>query len=198
MRSRVLLWAAVVAAMLSFMTTGPLHAQEAGRVIGRVVDAAQGSPIAGAQVELVGGNAVVVSALDGRFNLPAPAGEASVRVRMIGYSAKLGIQVPAGDVTSQDISLSAATVEVAEITVTSEAEQGSAARALDEQRNAVGVVNAVSSEQIQKSPDSDAGQAVQRVSGVTVQDGKFVFVRGLGERYTTTSLNGARVPSPEP
>ncbi|HLS47846.1 MAG TPA: TonB-dependent receptor, partial [Gemmatimonadales bacterium] len=180
------------------MTTGPLHAQEAGRVIGRVVDAAQGSPIAGAQVELVGGNAVVVSALDGRFNLPAPAGEASVRVRMIGYSAKLGIQVPAGDVTSQDISLSAATVEVAEITVTSEAEQGSAARALDEQRNAVGVVNAVSSEQIQKSPDSDAGQAVQRVSGVTVQDGKFVFVRGLGERYTTTSLNGARVPSPEP
>src|SRR5690606_6333991 len=155
---------------------------------------------AGAQVELVGGNAVVVSALDGRFNLPAPAGEASVRVRMIGYSAKLvsGIQVPAGDVTSQDISLPAATVDVAEITVTSEAEQGSAARALDEQRNAVGVVNAVSSEQIQKSPDSDAGQAVQRVSGVTVQDGKFVFVRGLGERYTTTSLNGARVPSPEP
>ena len=39
---------------------------------------------------------------------------------------------------------------------------------------------------------------MQRVSGVTVQDGKYVFVRGLGERYTTTSLNGARIPSPEP
>ncbi len=39
---------------------------------------------------------------------------------------------------------------------------------------------------------------MKRVSGVTVQDGKYVFVRGLGERYTTTSLNGARVPSPEP
>ena len=36
------------------------------------------------------------------------------------------------------------------------------------------------------------------MSGVSVQDGKFVFVRGLVERYTTTSLNGARVPSPEP
>src|SRR5262249_1522512 len=43
-----------------------------------------------------------------------------------------------------------------------------------------------------------AAQAVQRVSGVTVQDGRYVFVRGLGERYTTASLNGARVPSPEP
>ena len=51
---------------------------------------------------------------------------------------------------------------------------------------------------IARSPDSDAAQAVQRVSGVTVQEGKYVFVRGLGERYTTTSLNGARIPSPEP
>ena len=39
---------------------------------------------------------------------------------------------------------------------------------------------------------------MQRVSGVSVQDGRYVFVRGLGERYTTTSLNGTRVPSPEP
>jgi TonB-dependent receptor len=56
----------------------------------------------------------------------------------------------------------------------------------------------VSAEQISKSPDSDAGQAIQRVSGVTVQDGKYIFVRGLGERYTNTSLNGTRIPSPEP
>ena len=67
-----------------------------------------------------------------------------------------------------------------------------------EQRNATGIVNSVTTEQIERSPDSDAAQAVQRVSGVTVQDGKYVFVRGLGERYTTASLNGARLPSPEP
>ena len=39
---------------------------------------------------------------------------------------------------------------------------------------------------------------MQRVSGVTVQDGKYVFVRGLGGRYATTALNGGRLPSPEP
>ena len=59
------------------------------------------------------------------------------------------------------------------------------------------MVNSVTAEQM-RGPDGDAAQAVQRVSGVTVQDGKYVFVRGLGERYTTTSLNGARIPSPEP
>ena len=71
-------------------------------------------------------------------------------------------------------------------------------RALDEQRNATNIVSSVTAEQIARSPDSDAGQAVQRVSGVSVQDGRYVFVRGLGERYTTTSLNGTRLPSPEP
>ena len=82
--------------------------------------------------------------------------------------------------------------------MTAEAERGTVNRALDEQRNATNIVSSITAEQIQKSPDSDAGQAVQRVSGVTVQDGRYVFVRGLGERYTTTSLNGARIPSPEP
>src|SRR5687767_5965799 len=180
----------------------PLSAQAgAGRIVGRVVDAAQGSPIAGAQVELVGSDRRVVTALDGRYTLgDVPAGDASIRVRMIGYTVKLvsGIRVPADAAVEQDVALAAAVVELDEIAVTSEAERGSVSRALDEQRTAVGIVNSVSSEQIQRSPDGDAGQAMQRVSGVTVQDGKYVFVRGLGERYTTTSLNGARIPSPEP
>ncbi len=200
MRGRVLS-VLVGAGVLLSLIPGAVAAQEPGRIVGRVVEAGQGAPISGAQVELVGGDAIVVSALDGRFALTGvPVGPATVRVRMIGYAAKLvsGIAVRAGETVAQDISLEPATVEVAEIAVTSEAERGSVSRALDEQRNAVGVVNAVSREQIQRSPDSDAGQAVQRVSGVTVQDGKYVFVRGLGERYTTTSLNGARVPSPEP
>ena len=70
--------------------------------------------------------------------------------------------------------------------------------ALNTQKTAIGIVSAVTVEQISKSPDSDAAQAAQRVSGVTVQRGGMLFVRGLGERYTTTQLNGTRVPSPEP
>ncbi len=84
------------------------------------------------------------------------------------------------------------------VTVDVRKERGSLNAALDAQRTAVGVTNSVTSEQVAKSPDGDAAQVVKRVSGVTVQDGKYVFVRGLGERYTTSSLNGARVPSPEP
>lgn len=179
-----------------------LSAQESpGRVIGRVVDAEQGAPIAGAQIELVGAAVRATSALDGRYTLAGvPAGAVSIRVRMIGFTPKVvtGIVVPAGRTAVQDVAMAAEAVQLAEISVSAESERGTVNRALEEQRNAVNIVNAVSAEQIARSPDSDAGQAIQRVSGVTVQDGKYIFVRGLGERYTTTTLNGSRIPSPEP
>jgi len=183
------------------LLSAPLQAQAPGRIVGRVVDAEQGNPIAGAQVEVVGVALTATTALDGRYAMAGvPAGPASVRVRMIGFAPKLvtGVVVPSGSSVNQDVALSASAVQLAEIAVTAQAERGTVNRALDEQRNAVNIVNSVSAEQIDKSPDGDAGQAIQRVSGVTVQDGKYVFVRGLGERYTTTTLNGTRIPSPEP
>jgi outer membrane receptor protein involved in Fe transport len=183
-----------------------LDAQDApvpqtGRIVGRVVDSAQGAPVPGAQVEVPGTNLRAVSAVDGRFSIAnVSPGASSLTVRMIGFQPKTvtGLQVLAGRVIQQNVSLGSRVVELAEISVSAEAERGSVARALDEQRNAVDIVNSVSREQIARSPDSDAAAAIQRVSGVTVQDGKYVAVRGLGERYTQASLNGARIPSPEP
>jgi outer membrane receptor protein involved in Fe transport len=186
---------------LILISISQLDAQAPGRISGRVVDAAQGNPISGAQVEVIGTTLTTTTALDGRYAVSGvPAGPTSVRVRMIGFAPKLvtGVVVPSGGTVAQDIALAATAVQLAEIAVTAQAERGTVSRALDEQRNAPNIVNAVSAEQIAKSPDSDAGQAIQRVSGVTVQDGKYIFVRGLGERYTTTSLNGTRIPSPEP
>jgi hypothetical protein len=178
-----------------------LSAQGAGRIVGRVVDRQQGAPVAGATVELDGTGRRVVTALDGRYVLESvPAGAVSLRARMIGFGPKLvtGVLVPEGGSVAQDIALAAEAVQLAEISVSAEAERGTVNRALEEQRNATNIVSSVTAEQIRRSPDSDAGQAVQRVSGVNVQDGRYVFVRGLGERYTTTSLNGTRIPSPEP
>ncbi len=194
------LLAIAIAIIATSLAPRALSAQGSGRLIGRVVDADRGAPIAGAQVDVVGG-ATTATAADGRYEFQAvPAGTASVRVRMIGFSPKVvtGIEIAAGRTAVQDIALAASAVQLTEVVVTSAAERGSVARAIDEQRTASAIVNTVSAEQIARSPDADAAQAVQRVSGVTVQDGRYVLVRGLGERYTTTSLNGSRIPSPEP
>lgn len=165
------------------------------------MDAASGEGLAGVGVQVIGTTVGGQSGLDGRFSISGiPAGVVSIQARRIGFSPKTvtDVPIPPGGVTEQDVTLAAAAVTLTATVVTASAERGTVSEALDEQRSAVNVVNSVTREQIARSPDSDAAQAVQRVSGVTVQDGKYVFVRGLGERYTTTSLNGARIPSPEP
>jgi len=177
-----------------------LAAQETGRIVGRIVEAGQGAPIAGAQVQITGTDIHTVSAIDGRYTLQnVPVGQVSISARMLGYAPKTvtGLVVTSKDVVEQNISLATSVVQLEEVAVTAEAEKGSINSALDTQKNSISVVNAISAEQIEKTPDSDAGAAVQRVSGVSVEDGKYVIVRGLGERYTTTALNGAVIPSAE-
>jgi outer membrane receptor for ferrienterochelin and colicin len=171
-----------------------------GRITGRVLDP-QGAGMSDVGIQIVGTTTGTLSGVDGRFTLNAvPAGSVTLIARRIGFASKTitGITVAAGQTVEQNIAMAPATIQLATATVTATQERGSVSAALDRQRNAASMINSVTSEQIAKSPDSDAAAAVSRVSGVNVQDGKYVFVRGLGDRYTTSSLNGARLPSPEP
>ena len=68
----------------------------------------------------------------------------------------------------------------------------------DERRTTAAVTEAVSAEQIARTGDSDAATTLKRVTGLSVVDGKYVFVRGLGDRYSSVLLNGAQIPSPDP
>lgn len=186
---------------LLLFAAAPVFAQTRGRVVGRIVDAQTGAGISAVTIQVVGSGMTTMSGVDGRFIIAnIPAGTIGLRVSSLGYAEKTvtGITVEAGVATDQSIALETEAVAISALEVTAAAEKGSVNRALDQQRTATSIISAVTAEQIAKSPDGDAAQAVQRVSGVTVQDGKFVVVRGLGERYTTTSMNGARIPSPEP
>jgi outer membrane receptor protein involved in Fe transport len=188
---------------LILLVAAATHAQQTatGRIVGRVIDGTTGHGIPEAGIQITGSTIGAQTGVDGRFTIAnVPAGTHSLSVRRIGFSPKTvtGLVVEAGETLEQSITLAPAATAIAAQVVTAAAERGTVNEALDAQRIAVGVVSAITAEQIGRSPDADAAQAVQRVSGVTVQDGRYVFVRGLGERYTTASLNGARVPSPEP
>lgn len=194
---------AITVAVVPALSPSTLAAQDAavGKITGRIVDATSGQPIPAAQIQVVGTQFGTQSGVDGRYVLlRVPAGTITLQVRRIGYGAKTitGLMLPANGAIEQDISLKSAELQLAAVTTTANKEKGSVNDALNAQKNATNAVNSITAEQIAKSPDSDAAQAAQRVSGVTVQDGKYLQVRGLGERYTTASLNGARIPSPEP
>ncbi len=172
-----------------------------GKLTGRIIDAVTGQGITAAGIQVVGTTIGVQSGLDGRYTiLRVPAGTLTLQVRRIGYGPKTitGLLLPASGTLELDISLKTADLQLAAVSVTATKEKGTVSDALNQQRTATNVVNAITAEQIARSPDGDAAQAAQRVSGVSVQDGKYLQVRGLSERYTTASLNGARIPSPEP
>jgi len=172
-----------------------------GRIVGRVIDGTSAHGIPEAGVQIVGTTIGAQTGVDGRFVIAnVPAGTHSLSVRRMGFTPKTvtGVLIGAGQTLEQNVTLTPAATQIAATVVTAATERGTVNEALDAQRTAVGVVSAITAEQISRSPDADAAQAVQRVSGVTVQDSRYVFVRGLGERYTTASLNGARLPSPEP
>jgi len=85
-----------------------------------------------------------------------------------------------------------------EVVVTGSRLQGSAQAVLDERKAQAFVADILGADQISRTGDGDAASALRRVTGLTLVDGKYIYIRGLGERYSSTLLNGSTVPSPDP
>lgn len=194
--------AALALALLALLTlaAAPLAAQQTGRIAGRVVNP-QGEPVVAGQVAVQGTALRTSTDVQGRYTLSGvPAGTHTVTATALGYSSKTvtGVAVAAGATAALDLALAGETLQLEALTVTAEAERGSTGALLSDRRNAATVQDAIGADQISQTPDGDAAAAVRRVPGVSVVDGKYVYVRGLGERYGQTTLNGASLPSPIP
>ncbi|MEM7388369.1 MAG: TonB-dependent receptor plug domain-containing protein, partial [Pseudomonadota bacterium] len=88
--------------------------------------------------------------------------------------------------------------EIEEVVAVGQRLKGSAGAVLQERQNQAFVADIMGAEQISRTGDGDAASALRRVTGLTLVDGKFIYVRGLGERYSSTQLNSMYVPSPDP
>ncbi len=177
-------------------------AQDRGTVAGQVYDAANGSPVRQAMVEVVGeGQPKTVTDTNGRFRFDLPPGSYQLKVSAASYNAQVveDLQVIAGKVVDASTVLSSATaVTTVDVVERIAAVASSAESAIAERRLAPVVSDSISAEDIRNSAASDAAGALEKVTGVSVVDGGFVYVRGLGERYSATMLNNAIVPTTEP
>jgi hypothetical protein len=168
-----------------------------------VIDQTTARPLTGARISVSGQTGVIETDLDGRYRRPAlPAGQYQVRAAFIGYRPALvdSVVVRAGETTIVNITLSSAPVQLQELVAEAAVPQRaqSAAGLLAQQQSAASVSDGIAAETMQRTPDADASNAIARVTGISVVDKRFVVVRGLSERYSTTLLNGTEVASPEP
>ncbi len=185
---------AIVFFVLSLFTS--LMAQT-GQVRGTVLDSETGEAVFGATVTVRSEKKGTKTDFDGKYQLDLPPGEYLVEYQMFGYDAqRKKITINAGQTISQNITFGLKALETVE--VTDRALNNTEASLLALQRKSGTVSDGISQEAIKKSPDSSAGEVAKRVTGITLLGGKYVFVRGLGERYSNTMLNNGVLPSPEP
>jgi hypothetical protein len=171
-----------------------------GTLEGQVVSAETGKPIAGARVYIAGTPLDLTTDAEGRFSAEIPGGTYSVSVLAPSFASQTldAVEVPAKGKAQRNIELTPAGLELAEYVVTEPFVEGSLAAFVEERRTSAAVTDILGAEQISRAGDSDAAGALKRVTGLTLVDGKYIYVRGLGERYSSTLLNGAQVPSPDP
>jgi outer membrane receptor protein involved in Fe transport len=186
----------------AFMIAEAVGQSATGTIVGRVVDAASGKPIAEAGVEVVGEQITVRTDTDGSFRVSVRAGTHELRVFAPLYGSRRirDVRVETSQETRADAELKPEVesrgIEVIE--VVAEVRQADEATQMLQRQRAAVVSDTISAQLIRKSPDSDAAEIVQRIPAVTLQDDRFLVVRGLGDRYSSAILNGSRLPSTDP
>lgn len=176
------------------------EAQLPGTLEGVIRSADDQQPIANVRVFVSGTSQEARTDDEGRYAFELAPGTYSLSVLASSFNTRTidGVIVQTEAATTQNLELTPAGSELPEFVVIEPYVAGSLASVIEERRQEASVSNILGAEQISKAGDSDAASALRRVTGLTLVDGKFIFIRGLGERYSSTSLNGADVPSPDP
>src|SRR6478735_1868210 len=180
----------------------PWRAPPAGQgvVWGRLVDKDSGEPALEAQIKVKSTGQTVLTDYEGYYRLELAPGKYTLEVFYEMYEPETlsGVVVQAGRVDRSDVQLTSQEGAVEEIVIEDHAETETIAGLALKRQRAVASGDAVGREEIAKTADTNAAQAAQRVVGANIVGGRFVYVRGLGERYTNALLSGFPLPSPEP
>ncbi len=178
------------------LSTLMVWAQQTGTLRGKVYDAESGETLIGATVFEPTTSIGTATDLDGNFELTLPAGVYTIEISYVSYQTKKieGVEIKAGGVVTLNVPMAAEVTSLQEVVVTAKMEQNNESAILLQQKNASIVLDGVSAETFAKTGDRDAGAALRRITGVSVEGGRYVYVRGLGDRYSKATWTPAAMP----
>ena len=185
----------IITFLLSFT-----HLAYAGDVSGKVTGSSSGDFLPGANVMLDGTNYGTSSDRFGNYKIGGvPEGDYTLKVTYVGYADFSDSVTVGSDDVMVDVSLDVDYVSMEGVNVTGLA-QGQA-KALSQQKSAGNIKNVVSRDQMEKFPDQNVADVLQRLPGVALEsdhgEGRYVQIRGAEASLNTTTINGVKVPSPE-
>ncbi len=172
-----------------------------GTIRGTVIEEATGEPMFGVTVVIKGTTNGATTDFDGKFSISAAPGTYDLQASFISYQSVTvsDLVVEAGEVSLIDQLWMKEDVELLEeVVVTAEVIKTTEAALLTVKRKSASLIDGISATSFRKIGDSDAASAAKRITGVSIEGGKYVYVRGLGDRYTKTLLNGMDIPGLDP
>ena len=177
-----------------------------GKIRGVVRDSTNAETLIGASVSIFNNDntTAILSTttdIDGQYIFEVKAGIYQIEIKYIGYQTKrlTEITVEEGKTTTTDVSMNDKdNKELNEVVIQSSLKKETVNALYMMQKNAVAVSDGISADVIKRSPDRSTGEVLKRVSGTTIQDNKFVIIRGLSDRYNTAMVDGSPLPSTEP
>ena len=183
------------------LTSTAAFAQQGGTVAGIVVSTWDGTPLPGVIVTVRGTTLATQTDATGKYELKnVPAGDQVLRFSKSAYASAVvtDVRVLLGQTTTVNGNLRPDFFEMEEYEVTAEEFNEQTQQILIERQQSVGLSDIIGSEQFSKYGASDAAEALSRVTGLSVAEGKFAVIRGLADRYTGATVNGAEIPTADP
>jgi len=179
-----------------------LSGQKVVRIAGKVIDKKTGETLIGASIQLNKGTEMIggtTTDFDGNYLIEAAPGVYNLVVTYVSYQQQ---ELKDADCSKPenlfDFLLEEEGLTLGEVVVTAQKVTNTEAALVTLQRKSFNIQDGMSSQQISKTAVSNAAEAVKQVSGAVVENGKFIVMRGLGDRYSISQLNGMTMPSTDP
>ncbi|MGZ0016056.1 TonB-dependent receptor domain-containing protein [Yeosuana sp. AK3] len=172
---------------------------QTGTIAGNVIDGDYNNePLAFANILVKGTTIGTSSDFDGKYQLELNEGTYTIIFSFVGYETKQisDVIIKSGQVVDLDVTLNTNSLE--QVVITTSVKRNTENAVLDIQKKSVTLLDGLSAQSIKSSGASNLATAIRIVPGVSVEGGKYVYVRGLGDRYTKSTLNGVDIPGLDP
>jgi outer membrane receptor protein involved in Fe transport len=175
---------------------------QTGQISGKIMDTKFAEAVIGATIRLDDGSKGCVTDFDGAFLMNnVPVGKHKITISYLGYATKEIQDIDVKNDENKTLSLTLEepkASEIVEVVIIATAKKESMSAMTMLQKNAATIGDGISAESIKRTPDRTTGDVLKRISGASIQDNRFVIIRGLSDRYNIAMLNGALLSSTEP
>ena len=186
----------------SYEVSADNHETQQGiKITGIVVDSDTELPVAAVTIRVADSQIRTTTDETGAFSLELPVGTYKIHASAPFYNTYVvpDLKIKVGETPERlRVLLVPQVVKLDAIKMPVQLSQASERGLLEQRMRSSRIEDSISTEEISRLPASSAGDAIKRVTGVSIVGGRYVFVRGLGERYSNTLLNNVEIPSPEP